>query len=269
MFVRFLRWLFSADEETIYSFSLTKDDEQSYHLHWPTNTISLHWYWFKRRLGFTFRIDETDDETILLWVAIPYLISVYLHIGRMQWLVKLLGMAREPGMPLRRWSDLRREIGFSFAEGGVLIYPWVNGNDPAGRDCIYINFADALLGRAKYSERNQRVKHTIVTMPEGSYEATVKLYQAIRKRPRWPWPDVVHRAEIEVERGIPIPSGDGDLSYDMEDDAIFSMTTTARTFREASIKMYEGVMRDRVRRAAANWQPAQGWPPHCLRQEAH
>ena len=98
------------------------------------------------------------------------------------------------------------------------------------------------MGRSKYSERDIETVRVNVPMPEGDYPATVQLDQAVWKRPRWPFAQKIHRADIELDKPIPIP-GKGENSWDLDEDAIFSLTTPAKTPQEAVDALVRSAMK--------------------------
>ena len=106
---------------------------------------------------------------------------------------------------------------------------------------------DTILGRQKYSERTIDTRRVPVPMPEGVYEATVRMYEAERRRPRWPWPRRILRADVKPDKPIPFP-GKGENSWDCGDDATYEMTTNARTPEEAVGHLVATVLRDRKQR---------------------
>lgn len=257
-------------EPRIYSFGFNESARKNpgawprhgrWFLRFPGNNIGIEWDIFTKRLGASLQFDDTDDYAVTIWFAIPFLISFYFMLGRANWLLKLLGLTYEQvrDKPLRDW---RREIGFSWYWRGLWVDPWCNSNEwsssiPRWRQSFCINFIRILFGRKTYDTYNEQVDESFVIMPEGRYPATVKRYTAEWKRPRWPFAERVHRAEVEVEGGIPVP-GKGENSWDIDDDAIFSLTCVASEVREATKQMYESIMRSRYRHATVAWIPDDG-----------
>jgi len=144
-----------------------------------------------------------------------------------------------------------RSTGIVIAEDHVSLHLWHSEGiySEAG---IYrgLFIKDLLLGMAKYSERHLTpLAHMQVELPEAKYDVTIRLNQCTWKRPRWPWPTVITRAEIDIPGGIPIP-GDGENDWDQDDDAIYSLTVPAASFEEAVQKLIANVNRDR-----------KGWTP--------
>lgn len=111
---------------------------------------------------------------------------------------------------------------------------------------------DVILGKAAHSERILEERDVLIPMPEGSYDAHVKLTEGTWKRSRWPIPLRVIRTEIDVPKGIQKP-GKGENSWDCGDDAAFGLTCPARSIEEGVGKLVGSVLRDRVRYGGREW----------------
>lgn len=102
------------------------------------------------------------------------------------------------------------------------------------------------------------VVHTVVPMPEGTYDATVELKRGTwRRRRLFAWMPKVHHftGEITPDKPIPVP-GKGENSWDCDDDAHYSSSGPYRTAAEAVSSMVAGVYRDRTRYGSGpEWQP--------------
>lgn len=232
-------------------------------LNWPGNEFHLEWNIFRKRLGFTIQFSGDGDHALMIAIAIPFIISLWLGFRNCDWLLKLTGTQWYKGKSMEDWE---REIGFQVFDGALVIYPWINPmNYPThGRDIIFFRPDNFLLGRQKYSKYNERSFDVVLAMPEGTYTAKVTLYTAEWKRPRWPrWPLTrrINRANVEVEGGVPIP-GKGENSWDMDDDAIYSIGTPAESVDEALEQFRESALRDRKKYAGEGWVPDVGWPAH-------
>jgi hypothetical protein len=164
---------------------------------------------------------------------------------------------------LPRWVPRPRRdahtIGFSVHDGGVWWDVWQNdvewrSGTPRWRHG-HFNPADWLLGRPVYAKRVLKTEQAEVPMPEGCYPATVELREDTWKRPRWPWPRRLLRADIAVEKGVPHP-GKGENAWDCGEDATYDLTTPAQTVEEAVAKLVQSVLRDRRRYGGLNWRPA-------------
>lgn len=111
-----------------------------------------------------------------------------------------------------------------------------------------------ILGSARYSKRVIAEEEVRIPLPEGPLPATVTLYEATWKRPRWPWPERRGMAEVDAGDGAVIP-GKGENSWDIDDDAILSLSTQADTVEQAVAKYVESVLRTRRRHGGKDWQP--------------
>lgn len=151
-----------------------------------------------------------------------------------------------------------RALGVYWFSGSLVINLWEDPMESRSTDPWWwhmsITPVDLLLGRAKYSERVLKRDTRELALLEKTYPVQIELKEATWKRPRWPWPMRIMRAEIESKEGIPVP-GKGENSWDCDEDATFGLTTPARTFDEALSTMYSTVMRQRERHGGKNWLP--------------
>lgn len=104
------------------------------------------------------------------------------------------------------------------------------------------------------------VVHTVVPMPEGTYDATVEIKRGTWKRRRlFAWCPSVHRfsSEITPDRPIPVP-GKGENSWDCGDDAIHSSSGPGRTVHEAVSRLVDSAYHQRINYGSGpEWQPQQ------------
>ena len=228
-------------------------------LHWPGNCLGLEWAWGRRRLAALITLDDEGENHLRVRLSLPYILTVYVLLKRCNWLIRLLGLKWERGVS--RIGDCRREIGFVVMDNALWIYPWIDSDTSS--DWWVIHPLDFLFGKKRYSKENLTEGSAFVMLPEGAYPAWVQLYTAIWKRPRWPWPRLVPRANVAVTGGVPIP-GKGENGWDMEDDAIHDATIPAATTAEAVEMFAEIVWRERKRHAGINWTPNEGWPAHLI-----
>lgn len=216
-------------------------------LHAPGNVFQLSWHFGSRRcsIGAGFSNRSFSEEAITLNMGIPFVGSFYFLIDRADWVKRLPGIGKG-------WEDGERELGISWSDGYLHLSLWCRpGHDWSRGDRwwhfkqpILWNPADFFLGRNKYSDRELETGTTEVTMPERTYPATYRLFESTWKRPRWPWPLRIVRGEIEVEGGIPIP-GKGENSWDLDDDATYSLTCPATSPADLIEKMRASVLRRR------------------------
>lgn len=229
-------------------------------LFWPSNCASIEWDLFSRacRLGITF--SSTGDSAITVSISIPFLFSVWLLLDRAQWVKRLPGVRYVSG----DYNSGEREIRVAVHDNALWWNIWINGmgmRNSSWRDNSF-HFDDFFLGRSKHSESQHQYYTAAIEMPEGYYIATIELFTSTWKRPRWPFSTSIARADVEIEGGVPVP-GDGENSWDMDDDCILRGMYPAATVEEALAAVRESAMRTRRRNGGENWVPADGWPAHC------
>lgn len=220
-------------------------------LHVPNNCVHVEWDFGRLNcaLSLEFSNRSFSDDAILFHIAIPFIVNFFVGVERADWVKQLPGIG--PG-----WEDGDREIGMAVHDWTFWLYPWRNRD---GRPWSF-HVLDFLLGRDQYSETQIESGAMQISMAEGKYPATYRLFRSTWKRPRWPWPTHLLRGDMEVEHGIPVP-GKGENSWDQEDTAIYSLTCPATTREELAEKFVATVLRKRTqygwRDEAAVAQPAQ------------
>lgn len=221
-------------------------------LHWPGNSIGVCWSLFRERFGVRLAFSDTGDHAIEVGISLPFLFSLWLHIARAKWVKRLPGV-KWTG----KWGSGEREIYIRFHDSALWWTLWRFTGESKSRDWRDSNFHfdDFLLGREKYSESEHTTHHVLFLVQGTAYPATVELYTSTWKRSRWPWPKTVNRANVEVETGVPVP-GKGENGWDMEDDAIYGLTTNADTVGEALSAFRESVIRQRSKYGGDNWVQA-------------
>lgn len=233
-------------------------------LKWEGNGVGAEWHLFTRccHLGLTF--SSTGDDAIMLSLAIPFLFALYLSVERAKWIKRLPGVRWVSG----DYNSGERELRVAVHDNALWWNIWINGmgmRNSSWRDSCF-HFDDFFLGRSKYSESPHQYYTAAIEMPEGYYIAKIELFTSTWKRPRWPFPQSIARADVEIEGGVPVP-GDGENSWDMDDDCILSGMYPAATVEEALAAVRESAMRTRRRNGGENWVPADGWPAHCELRE--
>lgn len=238
-------------------------------VHFKRACFGIEWVMGRRRSAmFLLHVGENDTSTVSLWLGIPFLLSLYLTLEA-PWLRRIVPTVRRKSSmrPDDEWDmPITRSIGVRIFGGRIWIDLWADPNDSGHNrrwQQLNLDLKNLFLGRAKYSKYQSETQDVLIVMPEGRYPATITTYIAQWKRPRWPFPQQIRRAEIEINGGIPIP-GKGDNSWDCEDNAIFSSTMPANSPHEAAQKLFDSVMRERIRYAAADWVPDGGWPSHVV-----
>lgn len=166
----------------------------------------------------------------------------------------------------RGYEHNTREFGLSVYDGHVSLRwnhhdsgEWYSDKqkNKAVNPGFYKSFfwKDKVFGHAKYDTVTLQEEQTKIPMPEGNYDAVVRIERATWKRPRWPFAQVVYRANINVENN-PIPHpGKGENSWDCEDDATFSLSTPAKTISEAVSAMVESILERREKYGGKGWLP--------------
>lgn len=249
--------------------SLLRYGRAWWHLFRDNLTLHAEWEFFGRSstgANFLFAAEEKDFQ---IHVAIKHLFSIWLTI--------------EYFTPLRKlfkeiYGGFGYETGFGFYDEAIWVrvaYNEMGGARQALRWLpnwlsvwsadrssssrwlrgfgFYFSFhyLDMLLGRRNYSavEIGKPVEMDIVIHPDTTilghkYKALVQMKECTWKRARWPFPERLHRAEIECVPPIPIP-GKGESSWDLEDDATHSMTCVADTPEQAVEKLVASVLERR------------------------
>ncbi len=190
-------------------------------------------------LGGDLQIGGDEGRIFLIDVHLPKIVNLYLYLEHM-------GDWRE-----RKY----RQYGFMVFDDMVRVSLGCDEwhEKKYGRVFIW-NWKNWLLGDTTYSAIPLQEERITVQMPEGDYPGTAILKACTWTRPRWPWPLHVTRVEIEMVEPIPIP-GKGENGWDMDDDAIYSITCVADTITEGIAKLRDDVIKTRARRGGADWQP--------------
>lgn len=158
----------------------------------------------------------------------------------------------------RRWQT-NRTTGIRIFSGCIWIDVWSDPDEyqssyPWWKKTITIDPAGLILGHRKYSTRDISVHDATVWMPEGDYPATVRMFEATWKRPRWPHASRRIRAEVEMKTPIPVP-GKGENAWDLDDDAIYSIITPADTVTQAVVAIRQSALASRKKYGGDDWQP--------------
>lgn len=231
-------------------------------LHIPNNAFGIEWV-MPGRTSFSARctLSTEADENVMLSLSLPLLFSIYFSIERVPLVKRLPGVAREKG----NYSSGERTVRISCHDGSIWWVLWRNDKEWKSGDWRQNNFsvANFILGKNEHTKIENGEAETFVEMPEGVYPATVKLFTSTWKRSRWPFTQIIKRAKITTD-GIPVP-GKGENSWDIDDDAIYSIITQANNIEEAKAALVKSAMRDRTKYRSADWVPSDGWPDYCNR----
>lgn len=212
--------------------------------------VGAEWHVGRRQCTAGIQFSDTGDHALMVWLALPFLFTVYLWIDRLpvQWL---------PGV---RWTGGdyntgERELSLGFHHGALFYRLWTHP-DNCDQRFGAIHFDDLLLGKVRRRVLRQSANVATVELPEGFYRMAVRLFEIEYRRPRWPFPQRVTRFDAQIADGIPIPGKWGD-------DAVYSLSAMGGTVAEAVEAVRLAVLRDRGGEA---WAPADGWPSHCLKR---
>lgn len=151
-----------------------------------------------------------------------------------------------------------REIGIRANDGSIWWSLWAdpmcwNSRDPKWMSGSF-DVIKFLLGDTDYGRRVIEERDVMIPMPEKSYPAKAKLEVAHWIRPRWPWAPFSTRGtyvNVDIPGGIGIP-GKGENSWDCGDDALFGLSTKARTIEEGIGKVVESALTTRRKHG---WSP--------------
>lgn len=194
------------------------------------------------KFGISFSIG--DSEYQLSGSVGCGLFAFYWHLEGVRWLYKHLGDTRE--------------ISLCFFDGAMWWHIWQDPDEWHSDDSKWRRGSfyplDFILGKDKYSFQDKAKEEREIAFPEGTYTARVRLFTSTWKRPRWPRARTVERAEVDVKGGVPIP-GKGENSYDLDQDATFSLTTPANSVDEAVEKFVKTINNTRLKYGGENWVP--------------
>lgn len=226
-------------------------------LFFGNNRANIEWALNPKRLaiGADFADEACADDNLLVYFSIPYLISLYFSVSRLPIVTKLPGVKWQSG---DHYSG-ERSIEFYYNphnENHMHWRLWRNPHISNSRDWrddgLFVD--DLIFGREKYTKEGRETRSITIDMPEGTYEATAKLFTATWTRKRWRKPRTNNRVEIEIPKGIPHP-GHGENSWDQDDDATYAITTNANTIEEAIENLKASVMRERLKYGGEDWKP--------------
>lgn len=113
---------------------------------------------------------------------------------------------------------------------------------------------DSLFGRLRPVTLEKRtIDGLCVPMPEGQYACSVTIERRKWKRNRLPWASAKGTyADVKIPAGVPVP-GKGENSWDIGEDAIFSLWSKARTVEEAIGNVVVDALETRRKYGGLNW----------------
>lgn len=201
--------------------------------------IGIEWYFGSRAHHTTLevRTDFVMDRELHFSIGLYGLFCFFLSLAF-------------PGFPSWNHEHGDRQIGVRFFDGALWLDLWRNDDNWRSNDWrtrpIVIRPVDILFGRMKHSDQKLSDHEATVSLPDGQYPVKIEMTLVKLKRPRWPFATHFKRARIELLKPIPIP-GKGENSWDIDDDAIMSMTCNVETVEQAIAKVVESALRDRRR----------------------
>ena len=124
---------------------------------------------------------------------------------------------------------------------------WRNPNEGDSRDWrdrgLFID--DLIYGKSTYTKGNPIEVQCVVAMPEGNYDCTATGYMATWTRKRWKKPIYQYRVNLDFgNTPVPVP-GDGENSWDCDDDGIYSSGRIADSIDQALLDFQADVIRQR------------------------
>lgn len=214
-------------------------------LHLGRRVLHCEWMFLVLRFHFGVHVNR-HDEDLCFHVGLPGF-SLYFSLE---------------GFFPRRWKtwDLGRSCGIRTHSGALWLDFWTNENGWS-RDMPWyaktwcFNPADFFLGRRRHAERTLDQTEALIPMPEGTYPVTIRLFESTWRRPRWPFPLRLLRAEVRSEKGIPVP-GKGENAWDCGEDAVHGSTFPCGTFRDAVAEFTKDILTTRGKHGGLNWRPA-------------
>ena len=178
-------------------------------------------------VGFKIGFDRNMEETTFI-VMLPF---IYLFLT------------------CRDWSGEDRELSLAIHSGAIWWHVWTPGESWSSETPWYRNgrfyFTDFFLGRMQYSSELIEERVVQVPMPEGCYEATIKLEKCTWKRPRW-FKQVLTCIDANIPKGIPF-EGKGTCSWNCGKDATYGMVCPAKSIPEGVGIIVGSVLKNRVR----------------------
>lgn len=178
---------------------------------------------------------DGSDE-ILLTLAVP---GIRLYMG----VEGILPDRWRPRVPGKSYPE-EHQLGFRIFDGSIWWSLWSTPDewdsrkdwrDPRSsvRQPTW-HVVDRVLGKQRNIKRDLATTTTEITHKQVTYPLTIVFTEQTVTRPRWFGKQVYYRANIEMSKPIPVPASEGIYELTGEpDDAIYSLSTPARTVEEA------------------------------------
>jgi len=247
--------IYKQNESFIWdSWSIDNWKSGRYWLHLGNNhkIINFEWAFKLWTFGIRLGLNTRDERGISLYIGIPLIGNFYFTFER------LLPDKLTPSVYVKRFSKpgemwnmpIGREIGISIFDSKIWVSLWSNPMEWNNKDPWWWEFTidpvRLIFGQIKYSEKTLSIKSVIVPMPEGDYEGNVRIFESTWKRTRWPFAKRQIRSKIEIKNGIPVP-GKGTTAYNLDDDKVFSNTSSKKTVREAIDNLIISIIKTRLK----------------------
>lgn len=226
--------------------------------------LGIQWVLFRKQhsVGVSLDVGDGDsDRDVDFSLRIPYF-GVYLsaeNIWPRRWEFYNPGQKYPSSRELSvKWHDLAlwialwRDPDEGYGRGGPSF--WKDARSHQRH--IVIHPVDILLGRTRCTTEHLGEHAAEVVLPEGSYPVQVVIERRSWRRPRWPWARKVRiSADVRSEQGLPIP-GKGENSWDIDDDAYYSIGTPTETATDAVQYAAQRVLETRRRYGGSSWVPS-------------
>jgi len=214
-------------------------------LHWGRTVFNIEWYLGRGAKHCHALVKLPSEEPSFgICLGIPWLFDFYFSFD-------------SPKVGFR-WPKRGRHIGVRVFAHKIWLSLWDdpmahNHNDPWWWS-ITISPLDILLGKTS-SEKTFVKGYTVeIPMPEDIYTAAVNVYEYTYRRPRWPFPKKRLVSHVDLSPPIPVP-GKGTCSYNIGEDAVYSLGTAKQRPYEVVGAVVQSVMRDRLKYGGPRWRP--------------
>lgn len=190
----------------------------------PGNRFCLHLATRERRLGGSIVFSTVGDDNLSGSLYLPFLFALHWSIDRAGWVRWLPGVSWVSG----DYESGEREIAlhYNFLEHHLRWKLWRNPDYFTSGDWRdgFFHPVEFILGEMKCEQIDYSRSEGVISLPDGDYPVTVRLFKTICRRPRWGMEETKLYADVTSEQGVPLPD---------EDDAIMSSTFEADGVRSA------------------------------------
>lgn len=192
--------------------------------------------------------DGDGNDGVMLSLGFP---GIRLYVG----VEGILPDRWRPRVPGKKYPE-EHELGFSIHDGCIWWKLWsVDGWDSRAdwrnpesriRQPVW-HVTDWILGKSKHAKRVlESGVAAVITHEHVTYPLRIEFTEHTYSRPRWFGRQILYRANIEMSKPIPVPASEGiyELTGD-PDDAIYSLSTNARTVDDALAALRVSLERNR------------------------